>query len=229
MSVFLFRAITILALGFLFAPGTRGQAPAWQRGARRAQTPARPTTTGRAAIPARQEPTRPIQPMRKPAELIYRQAPINIDDGLLARLTPDEANVIISIPKQRAYLRMGEQVVIDSPISSGKRGHTTPTGSFTVREKDPNHHSSLYGDFVDAQGRVVRAGVSAQIDSAPSGTYFAGATMKWFMRLTDGGVGMHVGILPGYAASHGCVRMPLEAAELFYNNVKVGTPVEVQP
>lgn len=230
MSAFLSRAFTILAFAFLFGPGVSAQAPAWQRGVRRTPTPARPTATGRAPIPARQEPTRaPIQQMRKPAELIHRQAPINIDDALLAKLTPDEANVIVSIPKQRAYLRIGEQVVIDSPISSGKRGHTTRTGSFTVREKDLNHHSSLYGDFVDAHGRVVRAGVSAQIDSAPSGTYFAGATMKWFMRLTDGGVGMHVGILPGYAASHGCVRMPSEAAELFYNHVKVGTPVEVQP
>ena len=73
------------------------------------------------------------------------------------------------------------------------------------------------------------AGVSANIDSAPSGTHFVGAEMKWFMRLTGEGVGMHVGILPGYPASHGCIRMPSQAAELFYNHVKIGTPVEVQP
>ena len=95
-------------------------------------------------------------------------------------------------------------------------------------EKDKNHHSSLYGDFRDSRGRVVRAGVSARIDSAPSGTRFVGAEMKWFMRLTGDGVGMHVGILPGYPASHGCIRMPSQAAELFYTHVKVGTPVEVQ-
>jgi len=47
--------------------------------------------------------------------------------------------------------------------------------------------------------------------------------MKWFMRVTDDGVGMHVGILPGYPASHGCIRMPSVTAELFYNHVKVGT------
>ena len=52
--------------------------------------------------------------------------------------------------------------------------------------------------------------------------------MLWFCRFHDG-VGMHVGILPGYAASHGCVRLPAEIAPLIYNNVKLGTPVEVQP
>jgi lipoprotein-anchoring transpeptidase ErfK/SrfK len=124
-------------------------------------------------------------------------------------------------------LLAGEEVVVDSPISSGKRGHSTPTGSFTILEKDANHHSSIYGDFVDKSGRVVRAGVSSRIDSAPSGTRFVGAPMKWFMRLTYDGVGMHVGILPGYPASHGCIRMPGEAARLFYERVKNGTPVRV--
>ena len=170
-----------------------------------------------------------VPPARKAADLLRKQDPININSGLLDSLTPDKAHVIVSIPKQRAYLFNGEGVAIDSPISSGKRGHTTPTGSFRVMEKDKDHHSSLYGDYRDGGGRVVRAGVSAHIDSAPSGTHFAGASMKWFMRLTGEGVGMHVGILPGYPASHGCIRMPSQGAELFYNHVKIGTPVEVQP
>jgi lipoprotein-anchoring transpeptidase ErfK/SrfK len=135
--------------------------------------------------------------------------------------------VRVSLGKQRAYLLMGDEVVIDSPISSGKRAGMTPTGSFHVLEKDLDHHSSVYGDFKDSAGRIVRAGVSSRIDSAPSGTHFEGAPMKWFMRLTDEGVGMHVGILPGYPASHGCIRMPSAAAEMFYNHVKVGTPVVV--
>ena len=145
----------------------------------------------------------------------------------MTQATPDSVHVVISLPKQRAYLMVGEQIVIDSPISSGKRGHTSPTGHLPVLEKDPNHHSSLYGDFVDSSGRIVRAGVSARIDSAPSGTHFVGATMKWFMRLTGDGVGMHIGILPGYPASHGCIRMPPDGAKLFYDRVKVGTPVDV--
>jgi lipoprotein-anchoring transpeptidase ErfK/SrfK len=169
------------------------------------------------------------QPLRKATDLIHKQDPISINQPLLEQLTPDASHILVSIPKQRAYLLNGEQIVIDSPISSGKRGHSSPTGKFTVLEKDKSHHSSLYGDFRDSRGRIVRAGVSAHIDAAPSGTHFAGAEMKWFMRLTGDGVGMHVGILPGYPASHGCIRMPSQAAELFYAHVKVGTPVEVQP
>ena len=165
--------------------------------------------------------------MRRASDLIRKQEPVKINQSLLKQITPDAVHVVVSLPKQRAYLMTGEQIVIDSPISSGKRGHSSPTGHFSVLEKDPNHHSSLYGDFVDGYGRIVRVGVSAKIDAAPSGTRFAGATMKWFMRLTDEGVGMHVGILPGYPASHGCIRMSVDGAKLFYDHVKVGTPVEV--
>ena len=167
------------------------------------------------------------QPMRKASDLIRKQEPVSINQSLLKEVTPDAVHVVVSLPKQRAYLMTGEQIVIDSPISSGKRGHTSPTGHLQVLEKDPNHHSSLYGDFVDSFGRIVRAGVSARIDAAPSGTHFAGAAMKWFMRLTEEGVGMHIGILPGYPASHGCIRMPPDGAKLFYDHVKVGTPVDV--
>ena len=165
--------------------------------------------------------------MKKPNELIQKQAPLKVNQGLLAQATPENVHIVVSIPKQRAYLMMGEQVVADGPISSGKRGHETPRGHFNVMEKDPNHHSSLYGDFVDRSGRVVRAGVSAHIDSAPSGTHFAGAAMKWFLRLTGEGVGMHIGILPGYPASHGCIRESPDGAKLFYDHAKVGTPVDV--
>ena len=165
--------------------------------------------------------------MKKPNELLQKQAPLKVNQDLLKQATPDSVHIVVSIPKQRAYLMVGEQIVADGPISSGKRGHETPRGHFSVMEKDPNHHSSLYGDFVDTRGRVVRGGVSAHIDSAPSGTHFAGAAMKWFLRLTGEGVGMHIGILPGYPASHGCVRESVDGARLFYDHAKVGTPVDV--
>src|SRR5882762_352264 len=167
------------------------------------------------------------QPMRKASDLIRKQEPVSVNQSLLKEVTPDAVHVVVSLPKQRAYLMICEQIVIDSPISSGKRGHTSPTGHLRVLEKDPNHHASLYGDFVDGSGRVVRAGVSARIDAAPSGTHFAGAAMKWFLRLTEDGVGMHIGILPGYPASHGCIRESAEGAKLFYDHVIVGTPVDV--
>jgi lipoprotein-anchoring transpeptidase ErfK/SrfK len=169
----------------------------------------------------------PPQPMRKPADLIRKQEPVKIDQSLLKQCAPDNVHIVVSIPKQRAYLMLNQQIVIDGPVSSGKRGHSSPTGHFTVLEKDPNHHSSLYGNFVDSRGRTVRAGVSARVDSAPSGTHFAGAEMKWFLRLTGDGVGMHIGILPGYPESHGCIRESPEGAKLFYDHVKVGTPVDV--
>jgi lipoprotein-anchoring transpeptidase ErfK/SrfK len=167
--------------------------------------------------------------MRKASELINRQAPVNVNQAVYDRLSPDDSRIVVSLSKQRAYLLSGDQVAIDSPISSGKRAGMTPTGKFSVLEKDKDHRSSVYGDFVDNSGRTVRAGVSLKIDSAPSGTHYVGAPMKWFMRLTGDGVGMHIGILPGYPASHGCIRMPPQGAEMFYNRVKVGTPVEVTP
>ncbi len=167
------------------------------------------------------------QTIRKASDLIRRQEPVKINQSLLKEATPDNVHVVVSLPKQRAFLMIGEQIVIDSPISSGKRGHTSPTGNFSVLEKDPNHRSNIYGDFVDGSGRTVRAGVSAKIDAAPSGTHYVGASMKWFMRLTAEGVGMHIGILPGYPASHGCIRMPPEGAKSFYDHIKVGTPVAV--
>jgi lipoprotein-anchoring transpeptidase ErfK/SrfK len=181
----------------------------------------------RATPPPMRAVAAPLQPQRKAADLIHRQEPLKINQSILKEATPDTVRVVVSIPKQRAWLMVGDQIAADSPVSSGKRGHSTPTGNFTVLEKDPNHHSSLYGNFVDGSGRIVRGGVSAHIDSAPSGTHFAGAEMKWFMRLTGDGVGMHIGILPGYPASHGCVRMSSEGAKFFYDHVKVGTPVAV--
>ena len=109
--------------------------------------------------------------MRKASDLISKQAPINTNAAVLQRVSPDNAHVIVSLTKQRAYLMTGEEIAVDSPISSGKRGHGTPSGSFSVLEKDKDHRSSLYGDYKDAQGRTVKAGISARIDSAPSGTH----------------------------------------------------------
>jgi lipoprotein-anchoring transpeptidase ErfK/SrfK len=165
--------------------------------------------------------------MKKPSDLIHKPEPMKVNQNLLKQATPDNAHIVVSIPKQRAYLMVGEEIVADAPVSSGKRGHESPRGHMRVLEKDPNHHSSLYGDFVDHSGRVVRGGVSARADSAPSGTHFAGAAMKWFLRLTEDGVGMHIGILPGYPASHGCIRESVDGAKLFYDHAKVGTPVDV--
>ena len=112
-----------------------------------------------------------------------------------------------------------------SPISSGRYGHLTETGSFKVIEKERNHHSSIYGKIVDSYGRTVIA--DADVDMrVPRGCRFVPAPMPWFMRF-HGADGLHAGYLPGYPASHGCVRMPDQMAVAFYNAVEVGTPVTV--
>jgi lipoprotein-anchoring transpeptidase ErfK/SrfK len=165
---------------------------------------------------------------QKPAsELISKQAKPKVVPRVLDTATPDNTRIYVSLSKQRAYLLVGDEVAIDTPVSTGKRAGMTPKGSYTVLEKDKDHRSSVYGAFVNSRGLIVRAGVSTKIDSAPSGTHYVGAPMKWFMRLTGDGVGMHVGILPGYPASHGCVRMPEDIAPLFYDHVKVGTPAVI--
>jgi lipoprotein-anchoring transpeptidase ErfK/SrfK len=166
-------------------------------------------------------------PMRPAAEMIHRQPPPVVNPNLAGVINPSNSRVLISLSKQRAYLMVGDEVYLETPISSGKRAGMTPTGSFTILEKDPDHRSNIYGDFVDRQGRVVRSGVSLKVDSAPSGTVYRGAPMTWFMRLTWGGVGMHIGILPGYPASHGCIRLPSDIAKMIYDKVKIGTEVTV--
>src|ERR1700722_7566575 len=162
-----------------------------------------------------------------PQQLIAKQAPPVVYQKILAQTTPENATVLVSLSRQRAYLYAGNQLAIDTPISSGKKAGFTPTGDFRIMQKDPNHRSNIYGNFIDSKGRMVRSGVSALIDSAPSGSHFVGAPMFFFMRLTPEGVGMHIGILPGYPASHGCIRLPAEIAPQIYARVKVGTPVQV--
>ncbi len=136
-------------------------------------------------------------------------------------------SVKIKLGEQRAYFYKGGQLVGVSQLSSGREGTSTPSGSYKIMEKDPDHISNLYGDYVDAAGNVVVANVGVNKDPKPPGTRFKGAPMPYFMRLTSGGVGLHAGYLPGYPASHGCIRMPEFMAESFFRAVSIGTPVTV--
>jgi hypothetical protein len=118
--------------------------------------------------------------------------------------------VVVSLPEQRAYVyRNGVRVGV-STASTGKPGHRTPAGVFTVLQKDKDHHSKTYNN----------------------------AAMPWTERLTWDGVALHAGGLPGYPSSHGCVHLPSEfARELFLispmgmtvvvaDDVKAPIPVE---
>ncbi len=120
-------------------------------------------------------------------------------DGFVWKTSCPVDCILISLAEQRLYVFGNHQLIAWSTISSGKPGHDTPTGLFSVTEKDPNHHSNLYNN----------------------------ASMPFFLRLTDGGVGMHAGVLPGYAASHGCIRLPEGMAHQLYEHVEPGTMVQI--
>lgn len=142
----------------------------------------------------------------------------------LARAQRD-TSVEIDLQQQTAYLLQGRQIVMTSPLSTGRSGHLTETGSFKVIEKERNHFSTLYGKIVDASGRTIVKDADADM-RVPRGGKFIPAPMRYFMRF-HAATGMHAGYLPGYPASHGCVRMPEENAIAFFNAVEVGTPVHV--
>lgn len=188
---------------------------------------------GEVVAQATPRPTPVKKQQKKASSLIRKQEPPKVNPRLLEKATPENVTVTISLGKQRAYLMVGEEIAIDTPISSGKRAGMTPKGSFKVVQKNADHRSNLYGDFINPKtGKIVRAGVSTRIDSAPSGTVYRGASMRWFMRFgeLDGGhraEGMHTGVLPGYPASHGCVRLPDDIAKLIFGKVVIGTPITV--
>ncbi|HEY2614692.1 MAG TPA: L,D-transpeptidase family protein [Chthoniobacterales bacterium] len=142
-------------------------------------------------------------------------------DGL-----PGKPSVKIKLSEQRAYFYKGGQLVGISQLSTGREGLTTPSGQFSIIQKDVAHVSSKYGDYVDAADNVVVPNVDVEKDPKPPGTHFKGAPMPYFMRIV-GGVGMHAGYLPGYPASHGCIRMPEFMAENFFKSVSLGTPVSI--
>src|ERR1700746_3006890 len=134
-------------------------------------------------------------------------------------------SVKISIKEQRAYFYKNGMLVGISQLSTGREGLNTPTGHFSILSKDKGHVSSKYGDFVDTQDQVVKPNVAVS-DPKPPGTHFKGAPMPFYMQIAPG-FGMHAGYLPGYPASHGCIRMPEFMAENFFKSVSVGTPVTI--
>jgi lipoprotein-anchoring transpeptidase ErfK/SrfK len=107
--------------------------------------------------------------------------------------------VHVSLDEQKAYVMRGGEVVATSPVSTGKRGHETPVGTFRVLQKKVHHRSSKY-------------------DNAP---------MPYMQRLTNYGIALHAGRLPGYPASHGCIRLPSGFARKLYAMTDHGTTVTI--
>jgi lipoprotein-anchoring transpeptidase ErfK/SrfK len=109
--------------------------------------------------------------------------------------------ISISIDQQRLRLYDANGLYAESPVSTGMRGHTTPMGVFSVIQKQKLHHSNIY----------------------------SGAPMPFMQRITWSGIAIHAGVLPGYPASHGCIRMPMAFAMKMWNWTKMGARVVVTP
>lgn len=107
--------------------------------------------------------------------------------------------IVISIATQRAYVYRNGIPIAVSTVSTGRAGHETPLGVFTILQKAVKHHSSLYDD----------------------------ASMPFMQRLTWDGVALHAGALPGYAASHGCIRLPAKFAARLYAITTTGATVVI--
>ena len=115
------------------------------------------------------------------------------------RSTSGPIIAIVSLPDQRVYVYRNGVRIGRSTVSTGAKGHRTPTGVFTILQKKVDHESSIY----------------------------KGAKMPHMQRLTWTGIAMHAGNLPGYPASHGCVRLPKEFAELLFGVTKLGMTVVI--
>lgn len=146
---------------------------------------------------------------------------------LLAKASPENVSIEISLNEQRGLLLVNGAVAMDFPVATGKKSHPTPTGHFTILAKEKDYFSNLYGKILDASGTVVVEDADRRIDPIPEGGSFQGATMPYWMRLTTSGVGLHVGYVPGRPASHGCVRLKPGAAKQLFSVVKIGTPVVI--
>ncbi|MBB4383302.1 Lipoprotein-anchoring transpeptidase ErfK/SrfK [Bradyrhizobium sp. Rc3b] len=109
--------------------------------------------------------------------------------------------IVVSIDRQKVTVYDTNGVFAESPVSTGMKGHSTPMGVFSVIQKHKFHHSNIY----------------------------SGAPMPYMQRITWSGVAMHAGVLPGYPASHGCIRMPMAFAVKMWNWTRMGARVIVAP
>jgi lipoprotein-anchoring transpeptidase ErfK/SrfK len=110
-----------------------------------------------------------------------------------------EVEVVVSIAEQKAYVFRADKLIGVTTVSTGKKGHRTPTGSFTILQKNRRHFSNLYNN----------------------------APMPNMQRLTWDGIALHAGALPGYPASHGCVRLPLEFSKILFGTTTMGGRVHI--
>lgn len=160
-----------------------------------------------------------------------------VDEKLLPELSPGNARIEIDLGEQRARVyrtggrkgkSKGDELAIETQISTGKQGHNTPDGSYKILEKSTTKKSNLYGKWIDSEsGAVLKADGDSREPPGSPNAKFVGTPMPYWLRVTSGGVGMHVGFVPDYPASHGCIRVPKAVQPLIYEKVGVGTPVTI--
>lgn len=146
--------------------------------------------------------------------------------GLADQGGTSQRRIVVDLGEQKARLYHQGKLVAVSPISSGREGKRSPVGRFSVIEKDADHRSSLYGNYV-RNGKVVKENIDVRKGGRPPGSKFEGVPMPYFLRFS-GAYGLHAGRVPGYPASSGCIRLPKRHAKRFYDAVRLGTPVIVQ-
>ena len=132
---------------------------------------------------------------------IKKRIPANEDFAKDTRKPQGPLIIAISIEKQILKVYDANGPFAETPISTGMRGHSTPMGVFSVIQKHKYHHSNIY----------------------------SGAPMPYMQRITWSGVAMHAGLLPGYPASHGCIRMPMNFAVKMWGWTRMGARVVITP
>ncbi len=149
------------------------------------------------------------------------------DDSLLEELTKNNSKLIICLPQQRARVYVKGRVALDWPVSTGTKGHLTPTGVFRVLEKKEKHSSSRYGRFVNNSGKTIDGNADLK-SGVPDGATFRAASMPYWHRFTWDGVGLHTGrVVPGRMLSHGCIRTPGAIAKKFFSYSQMHMPVYI--
>lgn len=137
--------------------------------------------------------------------------------------------VKIDLGEQKARIYDNGTEVAWTYVATGTSNRPTPKGKFSISEKKVDKSSNRWGVIVDAQGNTVNWNACNGVSRIPPGGRFIGAPMPNWMRLTNGGIGMHAGPIPnpGSTASHGCIRLPAEMASLMYEALPSGTSVTI--
>ena len=135
--------------------------------------------------------------------------------------------IVVDTELQQAKYYIGGRQVGLSAISSGKAGHGTPKGEFSILAKDKDHKSSTYGSVVDSSGRVLLSDYTKG-QPMPKGGIYKGAEMNFGMQITNNGIWMHEGIVTAAQESLGCIRLPRKMAKILFENTPVGSTVIIK-